>query len=532
MTVASGDDTTPGKIAAQYYDEAFDDSDFGPQGKKAGIPYRMSMVVGVNLYQSIEPNSAEKLVARYVRRGGQEDRYPMAAFGFVWSPVWKSSEKEKSTTDLQADFSKLNSAEQKVALEYEQKSVRSKIQAHIPYGRLRNRVRESTYTHDQLAFLGRHNKVAYIQSGDDDSPSLRPHGTEIEGSKGVLSRYDKVLAQLGRHPLLVVGGYRFDLGKASRKLNESDPGDFLTYLADVLNQAVRKALGQGLAVYPTEPNLLIKAYEKGKPLALPKDLWGVGAAEGRHMRKNLLTGLNVKGPEEIGKSVVFDPRAAVATDPTRFKLGNDIRLPEKHYAMQDAQEYPNFEAMRLSRGGKDRRLFMAQLLADVVLQNQSMSDRRVFAREVGDMLRLQNLDGGEASILADAKVGKRELVDSELLAVMIHNQTIQQKIFELSGIGKKKEGMQPTEYDDFLKRMRFDIGREEPIEKLTGTAPDSDELTQKQKLKPEMANQVNAIVKSVVDELEQLKVDGQDFWPKLQQTMDRLYTLIPQDRKQ
>jgi hypothetical protein len=183
--------------------------------------------------------------------------------------------------------------------------------------------------------------------------------------------------------------------------------------------------------------------------------------------------------------------------------------------------------MRLARGGRDKKSFIAQILADVVLQNQSMADRRVFAREVGDLLKLQNLNAGKAKILLDSPTNAGQLAESELIAIMIHNNAIQQNIFDLAHISEKSG----TEFRDFTERMRFDIDEEEMMDRLHNIAPESEGLPETQKLQPQMAGQVNQIVRLVLDDLKKLKVDGDNFWEKLYETMDKMYNLIPQEKR-
>ena len=546
--------TKPKEVAKQYYEEAFDTADFGgSQQKAAQVPYRMAMVIGINLFENLDAASDHKTAVKtFVDSEGVTDKFPMVSFGFTWRPRWQNkvgADVEIGT--LREEFNRMNPAEKDLIRAYERQNV-TRIQENIPYGRLRDTVTASTYTQKQVAFLSKHNKTVYIYSGDDDAPNLKVSpAAAISGAQGVFSRYDQVLQDLGRHPLMVIGGYQFAQGKTKLELNPDNPGEFLTYLADVLNQSIRKLLANGLSVYPTEPNLLVKAYEsnpqgadyqlfenptlfeggeENKQLRKGQTLWGQGAAEGRALRENVL---KAQGREITSADVAFDPRASVYTDPTRFKLSNEAPVPSKHYAF-DENKRETFQEMRQRRGMDkkgfvDKKGFMAQLLADLVLQNQSMADRRTFAREVKNALQLKQLPGTAADILLENPSAK-ELRDAELTAIMIHNNQITQKIYELSGLKKTVE----LTYEEYVKYLRFKFDQPDHdeysevsvtvgTENITYSQTKSEqELPNKYKLKPEFAREASAMVERVMAGLTGLQVDGESLWEKLRTTMDKI----------
>ncbi|WP_088888979.1 eCIS core domain-containing protein [Leptolyngbya ohadii] len=555
----------PNLFAKQYRDDALDSV------PKTEIADRMGLVLGINLFETIATDKNKKSVNQAVEKVELLNELPMAVMGFTWRPTWVQKDSKGKLTNssvgsdaLNLAYNNLTPMEKVIVTRYERRSVLGG-QSYIPYGTIRDQITVSQFTQDLVDLLSKHNQRVYIHNADDDAPDIKTPLTAEKNTPGVFSRYDQILLALEHHPLLLVGGYEFRLGQGKELLNPEDPGHFLTYLADILNKAIRKALVSGLAVYPTEPNLLIKAYQQKKE-GETKDfnlfgnetlfqgdlssrsfkpgqtLWGNRSAEGRALRKNLLAAHNVSGTN-APKQVLYRPEAAVATDPTRFNLSNSARLPEQHSGNREEEPPATFEAMREGRARKDtpentRKDFIAQVLIDVVLQNQSMADRRTFAREVGDALKLQQLPETAATIL-EQQPDLKHLTESELAAIMIHNNLIQQTIFELAGVS----------YKDYRDRLRFVLNKAEENDKLNQIAvtvdrtgatplvtyskpnPDGEGfvpavLPNTQKLKPQLADQVDKMVQVVVTELKGLKINDKDFWEVLKQTMDQIYLRV------
>lgn len=560
LTIPGG--AKPAKIAQDYSEHAFDAKDFeSMRGKedtrapeelrKSALPFRMGMVVGLNRYETLKKETSEKRVQTDIA-DAIPSYFPMAAFGFTWRPNWTTNIGSPVDLDtIRAEYNRLTNEQQNRVDAYERSSVPT--QDNIAYGSLRDAVTASKYTQSIVGHLSKYNQAVYIQSADNDAPSLKSasqEGTAI-GSKtasGVFSRYDALLEKIGKHPLMVIGGYEFRFGEESKKfLDKSDPGDILTFLADYLNRVIRKALQSGLAVYPTEPNLLLKAYAKGetkdfnlfqndtlfegdepenRKLKSDQTLWGNRAAEGRALRENVLKAYPDAKPKE---EVIYAPETAVATDPTRFRLGNEVPLPEKHVAYGQQKK---FAEMRKQRGGTTKEAFIAQVLADVILQNQSMADRRTFARELRNALRLEHLNEEAASIVLKDPSSPDELLNAELTAIMIYNTAIQRKIFEKAGVS----------YDDYVKLLKQDptSTKAEPLDPYlktnvavsgegaatytTGTG-EAQAVPEEHQLKPEHASAVDEKVKQVLKELESLKMTEpeKDFWNELKAVLDRMW---------
>jgi hypothetical protein len=187
--------TKPKQVAEQYYEEAFDANSFGGEQKKSEqVPYRMTMVIGINLFENLDTAADHKTeVKTFVETEGVNDKFPMVSFGFTWRPKWQyKGGGTVSFETVRADFNNMNPDEKAMIRSYERQNV-TRIQENIPYGRLRDTVTASTDTQKQVAFLSKHNKTVYIYSGDDDAPSLKvPPEAAIKGAQGVFSRYDKV----------------------------------------------------------------------------------------------------------------------------------------------------------------------------------------------------------------------------------------------------------------------------------------------------------------------------------------------------
>lgn len=139
---------------------------------------------------------------------------------------------------------------------------------------------------------------------------------------GVLAKYTNLLAAMGNHPMLTIGGYSFegfDWGaNADSRMAQ------LTRLANQIDRAIRAAVSEKMPrmVYPTEPNLLIKAWTNDKEehpgifqdpamMGRPASFWGAAQAEGWDVRKRLSN--DYRGDEE--DFVRYAPEAATTTDP-------------------------------------------------------------------------------------------------------------------------------------------------------------------------------------------------------------------------
>lgn len=392
----------PAAIAARYAADSFD------VGDNAVLAERLAMTVGVNRFHSIDPakNAANSTLVTDAAQA-VATTFPVGVFGFMWWPKWTVVERPAGTrrmlsaaelANLTATFDDLP-ADRKAKARAEEAKLGG--QYNKPYGTFRELVATHPYTQQLVGHLSRFNNSVYIHSGDADAPSLKhkePGGVDIGGhqKKGLFSRYDAIFAELGKHPLMVIGGYEFRSkpGGGDRHLDSDNPVERLTQVLDDIQRAIRKAIAtvDPKGVYPTEPNLVFKAFERGgKPdggdhdlfqtglfegggpdgsqkLKRGGSLWGTGPAEGRALRENL-TGA-VPGGE-----VAYDPRAAVATDPQRFKLYDKDKPAH-------ADETYGQRRNRAADAGADFLTgYGGQLQQDVLGLNQSMSDPEVIARE-------------------------------------------------------------------------------------------------------------------------------------------------------
>jgi hypothetical protein len=198
---------------------------------------------------------------------------------------------------------------------------------------------------------------------------------------GVLRAYEKVLTEMGAHPLLTIGGYHFgdfDWGrKADRRAKQ------LTRLANQLDRAIRVGIAKKYPqmLYPTEPNLLIKAWdnEEGRIGGIFQDarglallevqglLFGVRGAEGRAMRIALMKAFGTDF------SVAYAPEASTGTSPlpTDEARGLTVTPISARRAEQGR--------MRV-RGGEEV-LRTAHRMYALIIQSQSNASARTLARE-------------------------------------------------------------------------------------------------------------------------------------------------------
>jgi hypothetical protein len=161
-------------------------------------------------------------------------------------------------------------------------------------------------------------------------------GVIAASGKGLFTEYDDVLSKLAHHPLLTIGGYRFkgfDWGdKASPRTQQ------LTELANEIDRAVRAAIASVFPqmLYPTEPNMLIKAQDKKHQDGVMDKgseggIFGDRASEGRAAKTNVLNTNN--GANAHPNPVAWEPSTSTVTSPVPER-------PERHLTVGEG-EVPN-----------------------------------------------------------------------------------------------------------------------------------------------------------------------------------------------
>jgi hypothetical protein len=240
----------------------------------------------------------------------------------------------------------------------------------------------SSYTRKAVELLSAVNDQVHIVSQDADGDVATREGL------GVLAAYDRILREMGQHPVLTVGGYRFDTFEWGELAGTRT--DQLTVLANTIDRAIRQAIATGVPVgdapaqghpqmlYPTEPNLLIKAWDRNGVRGIfqnaqnqaelqVENLWGVQSAEGRHARNRLM--------EHYGGdfSVEYRPDASVPTSPAPDVPGRGLTITPEDVGRTARGDFPP--------GTRDvaRRSHPAYA---AIMQSQSFLSAETLAREL------------------------------------------------------------------------------------------------------------------------------------------------------
>ncbi len=255
-------------------------------------PARTAVAAGVNVFKSIDAQKTKKsrqAIQQATGRVMPVKRMSMAIFGFLWEPTWTDDGQPTTLAKVRAEYQKLKGDERKKALAAVEQPKGWKAGSKLPYGVFRDTVLTSGHTRrlvDGLSSSGF--DPVHIVSQDDDG------SLQTRGGRGLLAEYDQVLSQMKVHPLFTIGGYTFegfDWGPEAGSRKQQ-----LTELANAIDAAVRAAVGKihPELLYPTEPNMLVKATDKkhgggvfdDARLNQGKGLYGVGASEGRTAKVN------------------------------------------------------------------------------------------------------------------------------------------------------------------------------------------------------------------------------------------------------
>ncbi|GII88156.1 hypothetical protein Ssi03_61460 [Sphaerisporangium siamense] len=339
---------------------------------------RTAVVIGVNTFESLKPEKNKAELAAAVQRVQVPAKLVMAAFGFVWTPTWVRTEKGKSQgpvslAEVRAKYRDLRDGKEKLAEENE-KDLREK--GALPYGVFRQEVIGSTYTDKAVDILRKANKQVHIIGQDADT------GVATTEGMGVLAAYTQVLSGLREHPLLTIGGYTF---KNFDWHQDTDPRTVqLTTLSNEVDRAIRQAIAQLYTemLYPTEPNMLIKAWDEegskgifqdARTRALLKaqgELYPIGGAEGRKLKIKLM---EIFGD---GFSILYAPLASTTTSPAEHQKTRKLTTFWQDVARAETGE--DLDRAKLSQEEIARRSHRAYVL---VLQSQSMSSATRLAFE-------------------------------------------------------------------------------------------------------------------------------------------------------
>lgn len=286
---------------------------YGEQATKglAGGKGRIAAVVAVNDRKPLEPTDK---VEKKVESTRKDQGFDYGVVGFYWAPQFGDNE---TFAEVKKQYDELGDEK---AQEYVQKNLykgRSR-QEDLPYGLFREQATLSEVNDHMLGEVGKRYDPVYIHVGDPDAVSWTVNNDE---DTGVLARYDEVLGEIGKddapYPPLITGGYNF---------GETTPDDSATTrlvkLGNFAERALRRTIAPVVpeALYPTEPNLLVKASDtrdedpeqmrklfRGARGKGPGSLFGKGASEGNTLRLNLA--------RELGRET-SDPTFAPYVDAT------------------------------------------------------------------------------------------------------------------------------------------------------------------------------------------------------------------------
>ena len=258
---------------------------------------RTAVVIGINALEHLDADKGKAEIATAIGEVATKPHFLTAFFGFVWTPVWVRVDAGTQTradfSDVRRDFHALP-AEKKPLAEKKEGGLRAK--EALPFGLFRQEVLASEHTQNATAALKKINDVVYVVGQDADTD------VAAQNTMGVLAAYTKILDELGDYPLLVVGGYRFR--GFSWRWGDNRRKRQLTLWSNEVDRAVRSAINKvhPQMLYPTEPNMLIKAIDQRKGgvggifqnartkalLNVEGGLYGIGEAEGRFLRNKLM----------------------------------------------------------------------------------------------------------------------------------------------------------------------------------------------------------------------------------------------------
>lgn len=263
----------------------------------------------------------------------------MAVFGYSWEPGWQvdpapaPSPEAAAARPKRGPISLAEVRQQWLALPpgVQAEAARlmdKKVKADLPYGFFRNQVLESDETRSAVAAVGQVADPVHIVVQDADGGVAAP--AKQDGTQpGILTAYDDVLSDVERHPLLTIGGYHF-------QGFQWEPGDQrtqrLTELSNEIDRAVRQAIATvyPAMLYPTEPNLLIKAQDaQHKDGVFDRGLqqpFGTGTAEGRTARTAILEA-DRDSEDRHPAPVLYAPSTSTMTSPVPERLERGLTVP-------------------------------------------------------------------------------------------------------------------------------------------------------------------------------------------------------------
>ncbi|MFD7504092.1 hypothetical protein [Streptomyces sp. NPDC059850] len=354
-------------MAARYLHDAWKN----PETKHFG-PISTAVVIGVNTFEHLDQKNDSKVLNEAIDAVKRPVKLIMAVFGFIWTPKWLHNDgHEVPMAEVRTKYKKLTGEEKRVAEKHE-KGLRDKDA--LPYGLFREEVTNSSYTEKATAILSHANDQVHILGQDADT------GVAVSETTGVLAAYKQILDAMESHPQITIGGYRF------KGFNWSPEGDQrpkqLTLLANELDRAIRVVIGKKFPqmLYPTEPNMLIKAWDRKRPDGLFQNsrlaalrqiqggLYGIGSAEGRTLR--------IRYMEVFGEElpVAYAPGASTTTSPEPGDRDRGLTVEPSDVHLADRGK------MR-GKGGAEEAIRVAHRMYALIIQSQSYTSAHTLSRE-------------------------------------------------------------------------------------------------------------------------------------------------------
>ncbi|MFH9749650.1 hypothetical protein ACH4MN_35140, partial [Streptomyces anulatus] len=353
--------TTPGEIsptvASRYLNEAWvgSESNEAPESRTA-------VVIGVNTYESLDEKKTETgkaSISGAINRIERPEKLLMAAFGFVWTPTWYKGKKKVQIDLVRKAYDSLESSEKEKVLSENEGQLRK--ERRLPYGLFRDEVVRSPHTTEAVDILSKVNERVHIVNQDADG------GVTAWGGRGVLTEYDAFLSEMEIHPTLTIGGYTFEgfdwtpsaaprttqLGRLVHALRsamatakarltgsptvqgERAQSARLTTLGNRLDRTIRAAISEvhPEMLYPTEPNMLIKATDslhgggifqddnlRPSPSSKQGALYGIGGSEGRSAKIRMMKN------DPAGFMARYAPGTSIGTDPLPDDKGRGLTV--------------------------------------------------------------------------------------------------------------------------------------------------------------------------------------------------------------
>ncbi|MBO3679367.1 hypothetical protein J5X86_30895 [Streptomyces sp. NEAU-YJ-81] len=362
-------------VASRYLSTAWEVPGGGSEDMAAA---RTAVVIGVNAFEGLNPEKNKSELSAAIGMVNPPNKLVAAVFGFVWTPRWVRVQGGREQGDaplaeVRAKYRGLTTDGKRELAEKNESGLRDK--KALPYGVFRQQVLGSSYTKKAVDILSKANKQVHIVSQDADTSVSTTKGM------GVLAAYTKVLGEMREHPLLTIGGYTFENFDWKK---DADPRTVqLTTLSNQVDRAIREAIDKRYTqmLYPTEPNMLIKAWDKeGSPgifqdprtqglLEAQGELYPIGGAEGRKLKIKLM---ELFGD---GFSIVYAPLAGTTTSPAPGDDKRGLSVTPRNVV---GAEHGEGLDPRLGAEEIARRSHRAYAL---VLQSQSMASATRLAQE-------------------------------------------------------------------------------------------------------------------------------------------------------